>query len=65
MGKLFEFCGGRKTTFALLLLIVVTVFLYMDKCDFSGWLDGITWIFGMYAVGNGAEHLANGLKKRS
>jgi hypothetical protein len=64
MGKLYDFFGGRKTMFALLLFVAVTVFLYMDKTDFTGWLDGIVWIFGMYAVGNGAEHVANGLKKK-
>lgn len=64
MGKLYDFFGGRKTMFALLLFVAVTVFLYMDKTDFAGWLDGIVWIFGMYAVGNGAEHVANGLKKK-
>ena len=64
MGKVFEFLGGRKTTFALLLFIAVTVFLYMDKTDFAGWLEGIVYIFGTYALGNGIEHIGNGLKKK-
>ena len=65
MGKLFDFCGGRKTTFALLLLIALTTFLFLDKCVFTEWLDGIVWIFGVYAVGNGVEHVGNGLRKKS
>jgi len=64
MEKLFNFCGGRKTTFALLLFIAVTSFLFLDKCDFAGWLDSVVWIFGLYAAGNGAEHIADGLKKK-
>ena len=64
MSKLFDFFGGRKTTFALLLFVAVTVFLYMNKCDFSGWADFIVWVFGVYAIGNGVEHVGNGLKKR-
>jgi len=46
------------------LFIAVTTFLFLDKCDFAGWLDSIVWIFGLYAAGNGAEHIANGLKKK-
>jgi hypothetical protein len=64
MIKLYEFFGGRKTTFAILLLIAVTTFLFLNKCDYSGWLDGIVWIFGTYAIGNGIEHIGNGLKKK-
>ena len=64
MIKLYEFFGGRKTTFAILLLIAVTTFLFLNKCDYSGWLDGIVWIFGTYAIGNGIEHIGNGMKKK-
>jgi len=64
MSKLFDFCGGRKTTFALLLLIAMTAFLFLDKCVFGEWLDGVVWIFGVYAVGNGVEHVGNGLKRK-
>ena len=64
MGKLFEFCGGRKTTFALLLFVAVTAFLFLDKTDYSGWLEGIVYIFGTYAIGNGIEHVGKGMKKK-
>ena len=43
MQKLFDFLGGRKMFFAILLFICATVFLY--------------------AVGNGAEHLASRSKE--
>ena len=64
MGKVFEFCGGRKTTFALLLFVAVTSFLFSDKTDYSGWLEGIVYIFGTYAIGNGIEHVGKGMKKK-
>lgn len=64
MNKLYNFFGGRKTTFAVLLFVAVTCFLFLDKCDYSGWLDGIVYIFGTYAIGNGIEHVGIGLKKK-
>jgi hypothetical protein len=63
MEKLFNFCGGRKTTFALLLFIAVTVFLFLNKCDFTGWSNFIIWVFGSYALGNSIEHVGKALKK--
>jgi len=63
MDKLYNFFGGRKTTFALLMFIAVTVFLYTERCDFSQWSEFMIWGFGVYALGNGAEHIAKGLKK--
>ena len=52
MQKLFDFLGGRKMFFA-------TTFLFIGKADFTNWSDFVMWIFGIYAVGNGAEHLAS------
>ena len=63
MGKLFDFCGGRKTTFALLLFVAVTTFLFLNKCDFAGWSNFIIWVFGTYALGNGVEHVGKAMKK--
>jgi len=64
MIKLYDFFGGRKTTFAILLFVAVTVFLFLDKTDYSGWLEGIVYIFGTYAIGNGIEHVGKGMKKK-
>ena len=63
MNKLFDFFGGRKTTFAILLLIIASVFLATNKCTFDQWTEIIIWIFGVYALGNGVEHIGRGLKK--
>jgi|TARA_R100000900_G_scaffold100080_3_gene77368 hypothetical protein len=59
MEKVFSFLGGRKMFFAILLFICATVFLFTGQADFSNWSDFVMWIFGIYAVGNGAEHIAN------
>ena len=65
MGKLFDFCGGRKTTFALLLFIAVTVILFLDKCDFNQFSNFVVWVFGSYMIGNGVEHVGKGLAKKT
>jgi len=65
MGKLFDFCGGRKTCFALLLFIAVTAFLFLNKCDFGQWSEFIIYIFGTYAGSNAVEHVAKGIKKKA
>ena len=64
MEKFFEFLGGRKMFFALVLMIIVSIFLFAGKCDFPQWSDFCIWVFGSYAVGNGVEHLAKGISKK-
>jgi len=59
MTKLFDLLGGRKMALAIILFVIATVLLFVGKADFSSWGEFIKWIFGIYAVGNGAEHLAN------
>lgn len=58
MNKLFDLLGGRKMALAIILFVIATVLLFVGKADFSSWGEFIKWIFGIYAVGNGAEHLA-------
>ena len=58
MEKLFKLFGGRKMFFAILLTIIATIFLFVDKSDFNGWSNFMIWIFGSYAKGNGIEHIA-------
>ena len=62
MEKLFSLLGGRKMFFAIILLIIATVFLFVDKSDFAGWSNFVIWIFGSYCVGNGIEHLSGNSK---
>tara|TARA_R110001599_G_scaffold71716_2_gene199647 strand:- start:615 stop:803 length:189 start_codon:yes stop_codon:yes gene_type:complete len=58
MNKVFDLLGGRKMALAIILFIIATVLLFIGKADFSSWGEFIKWIFGIYAVGNGAEHIA-------
>ena len=59
MNKVFDLLGGRKMALSIILFIIATILLFVGKADFSSWGEFIKWIFGIYAVGNGAEHLAN------
>lgn len=52
MGKVYDFFGGRKFFFALLLLITAVVFVVIDKAEFSDFSQFIMWVFGIYAAGN-------------
>ena len=62
MEKLSSVLGGRKMFFAIILLIIATIFLFVDKSDFAGWSNFVIWIFGSYCVGNGLEHLSGDKK---
>jgi hypothetical protein len=64
MIKFFEFLGGRKMFFALVLMIIVSVFLIIDKCAFEQWSNFVVWVFGTYAIGNMGEHIAKGISKK-
>ena len=64
MEKLFGLFGGRKMFFAITLLLVATLFLFLDKSDFAGWSNFVIWIFGTYCVGNGIEHISEINKKK-
>ena len=64
MNKFFKAIGGRKMFFALILMSVVSGFLFTNKCDFNQWSNFVIWIFGSYAIGNMGEHIANGIAKK-
>jgi len=58
MNTVYNFLGGRKMTFAIMLFIIATVILWAGKSDFAGWSNFIIWIFGTYAIGNVGEHIS-------
>tara|TARA_R110000822_G_scaffold47109_3_gene125131 strand:- start:7257 stop:7442 length:186 start_codon:yes stop_codon:yes gene_type:complete len=58
MENIYNFVGGRKMFFAIILMIISTIFLLINKSDFNGWSNFMIWIFGSYAIGNGIEHIA-------
>ena len=64
MDKLYNFIGGRKLTFALILTILATVFVWFSKAQSQQWFEFMQWVFGIYASGNATEHIANAIKKK-
>jgi len=54
----------ERCFFALILTIVVSVFLFTDKCNFDQWSNFCIWVFGSYAIGNGVAHIGSGLNKK-
>jgi len=65
MKKVYDFLGGRKVLFALMLLGVITMALFFGYAKISDWTDFMKWVFGIYAAGNGTEHVANAIKSKS
>lgn len=63
MTKIFDFVGGRKMFFALLLLAIATIFIFSTKDGFDTWSTFVIWIFGTYCIGNSMEHLSEIHKK--
>ena len=52
MGAVYDFFGGRKFFFALLLWSTAVVFVVLDKADFTGFSQFVMWVFGIFAAGN-------------
>ena len=52
MGKVYDFFGGRKFFFALVLLALAVTMVVIGKADFSDLSEFVMWVFGIYAVGN-------------
>ncbi len=63
MKKAFEFFGGRKVLFALILTGVITAMVFLDKATIDDWTSFMKWVFVGYVGGNAGEHVANALKK--
>ena len=63
MQKVYDFLGGRKILFALILMVGASIFLGIEKIDSAQWVDFMKWIFGIYAGGNAAEHISGAFKK--
>lgn len=58
---------SRKLIFGIVLLTIATVFVMLDKCTSSEWIEYTKWIFGIYVTGNGAEWIIkkNVLRKKN
>lgn len=54
---------SRKLWFAIFVMVVSTVAMFLSKSDFDQWSEFAKWIFGIYASANVGEHVTNVLKK--
>ncbi len=64
MEKLYGFIGGRKLTFALVLTVLATVFVWFSKLSAEEWMDFMKWIYGTYAIGNVGEYVGKSLAQK-
>lgn len=64
MEKVYNFMGGRKLLFALILMLVASGFVWYDKINGQQWIDFMKWIFGIYAGGNIGEHFSKMIIKK-
>ena len=58
MKKIYEFLGGRKMTLMICLLLATTVSLIMNKISMQDCGMFMLWVYGIYTVGNAAEHMS-------
>jgi hypothetical protein len=63
MTKAYEFLGGRKILFALILTAIITSMVFFGKATIEDWSSFMKWVFVGYVGGNGAEHIAKSIKK--
>ena len=63
MQNLYTFLGGRKLSFALIIIIILTAFVFTNKATASEWTEAIIWIFGIYSGGNVGEWLSKKSQK--
>jgi nitrate/nitrite transporter NarK len=59
MKNIYDFFGGRKYFFSLLLLLISVIFVASGKATFSEFSDYVMWIFGIYSAGNVGSKVFN------
>lgn len=64
MNKVYDFLGGRKVLFALILTVIISLMVYTDHAKIKDWTDFMKWVFVAYVGGNGAEHIAKNISKK-
>jgi hypothetical protein len=64
MKKIYDFLGGRKVLFALILTAIITTMVFFGYAEVSNWTDFMKWVFVAYVGGNGAEHIAQNINKK-
>lgn len=63
MQKVFNYMGGRKTFFGLVLMVTMVVFVVIDKATVNDYTEFMKWIFLTYVGGNGVSHIAKAFNK--
>ena len=61
MERMYKFLGGKKMTLMICLMLVTIVSLFMNKIVMQDCAMFMLWVYGIYTVGNAAEHMS--LKK--
>lgn len=64
MKKVYDFLGGRKVLFALILTAIISVMVFTGHAAITNWTDFMKWVFVAYVGGNGAEHIAQSIGKK-
>ena len=64
MNNFYDFLGGRKLAFALIVTLIASVFVWFGKCTAADWVDFMKWVFGIYAGGNVGEYFGKAFTKK-
>lgn len=56
---------SRKLWFAIFVMVVATIALFISKSDFNQWADFAKWVFGIYAGANVGEHVTKTIRGSS
>lgn len=63
MKKVYDFMGGRKVLFALILTLVISIMVFTGHAQIADWTSFMKWVFIAYVGGNAGEHIATSIKK--
>lgn len=63
MKNMYDFLGGRKVLFALVLTTIMTALVFTGDASIDDWTNFMKWVFLGYVGGNGVEKVSNALKK--
>ncbi len=53
---------NRKLWAAVVVFVISIIFFFFGKMDADQWISLTKWTFGIFATGNGVEHIAGSVK---
>lgn len=62
---MFDWIGGRKMFFAIVILLVVSVAFFIGKLEAGHWLDAIKWILAVYLGANAVKAIPDALARKN